>query len=49
MPFAIVGLAAILSVFWGLGSALAHLVWSGGAFRIVTLANGITWFDRVIT
>ncbi|WP_055047143.1 apolipoprotein N-acyltransferase [Devosia sp. A16] len=39
MPFAIVGLAAILSVFWGLGSALAHLVWSGGAFRIVTLAS----------
>lgn len=39
MPFAIVGLAAILSIFWGLGSALAHLVWSGGAFRIVTLAS----------
>ncbi|HEV2514313.1 MAG TPA: apolipoprotein N-acyltransferase [Devosia sp.] len=39
MPFAIVGLAAILSLFWGLGSALAHLVWSGGAFRIVTLAS----------
>ncbi len=39
MPFAIVGLAAILAVFWGLGSALAHLFWSGGAFRIVTLAS----------
>jgi apolipoprotein N-acyltransferase len=39
MPFAIVGLAAILSIFWGLGSALAHLCWSGGAFRIVTLAS----------
>jgi apolipoprotein N-acyltransferase len=39
MPFAIVGLAAILSVFWGLGSALAHMLWSGGAFRIVTLAS----------
>ncbi len=39
MPFAIVGLAAILSLFWGLGSALAHLVWSTGAFRIVTLAG----------
>jgi len=39
MPFAIVGLAAILAIFWGLGSALAHLVWSGGAFRIVTLAS----------
>lgn len=39
MPFAIVALAAILSIFWGLGSALAHLLWSGGAFRIVTLAS----------
>jgi len=39
MPFAIVGLAAILAIFWGLGSALAHLFWSAGAFRIVTLAS----------
>lgn len=39
MPLAIVGLAAILSIFWGLGSALAHLLWSGGAFRLVTLAS----------
>jgi apolipoprotein N-acyltransferase len=39
MPFAIVGLAAILSIFWGLGSALAHLLWSNGGFRIVTLAS----------
>jgi len=39
MPFAILGLAAILSAFWGLGSALAHIFWSGGAFRIVTLAS----------
>ena len=29
MPFAIVGLAAILSLFWGLASALAHRFWSG--------------------
>ncbi|MGN6488817.1 MAG: apolipoprotein N-acyltransferase [Devosia sp.] len=36
MPFGIVGLAAILAVFWGLGSALAHLLWSGGWLRIVT-------------
>lgn len=39
MPFAIVALAAILSLFWGLASALAHIVWSTGAFRIVTLAS----------
>lgn len=36
MPFGIVGLAAILAVFWGLGSALAHLIWTEGWFRIVT-------------
>jgi apolipoprotein N-acyltransferase len=39
MPFAILGLAAILSLFWAVGSALAHLCWSGGALRIVTLAT----------
>lgn len=38
MPFAIVGLAALLSLFWGLASALAHLVWSGGALRLLALA-----------
>ena len=38
MPFAILGLAAILALFWAVGSALAHLLWSGGALRIVTLA-----------
>jgi apolipoprotein N-acyltransferase len=36
MPFGIVGLAAILAIFWGLGSALAHLMWTGGWLRIVT-------------
>lgn len=39
MPFAILALAAVLSLFWAVGSALAHLFWSGGAFRIVTLAT----------
>jgi apolipoprotein N-acyltransferase len=39
MPFAIVGLAALLSLFWGLGSALAHLCWSNGAMRIVTFGT----------
>jgi apolipoprotein N-acyltransferase len=36
MPFGIVGLAAILAIFWGLGSALAHLMWTGSWLRIVT-------------
>lgn len=39
MPLAIVGLAAILALFWGAGAAIAHLLWSGGALRIVTLAT----------
>ncbi len=41
MPFGIVGLAAILALFWGLGSTLAHLLWSTGAVRIVTLASSL--------
>lgn len=39
MPFAILALAALIALFWGLASALAHLLWSHGAFRIVTLAT----------
>ena len=38
MPFAILALAALIALFWGLASALAHLCWSHGAWRIVTLA-----------
>ena len=38
MPFAIVGLAAILSLFWALATSLAHLCWSSGALP-ATLAT----------
>lgn len=38
MPFAIVGLAAVLSIFWALGAAFSHLIWSGGSARIFALA-----------
>ncbi len=38
MPFAILALAALIALFWGLASALAHLFWSHGAWRIVTFA-----------
>ena len=38
MPFAIAALAALIALFWGLASALAHLCWSHGAWRIMTLA-----------
>ncbi len=30
MPFAILALAALIALFWGLASALAHLFWSPG-------------------
>src|SRR6185312_4275558 len=42
MPFAILALAALIALFWGLASALAHLFWSGGAWRIITLATFLT-------
>ena len=42
MPFAIVALGALIALFWGLASALAHLLWSPGAWRIVTLAVFLT-------
>ena len=42
MPFAILALAAMIAFFWGLGSALAHLFWSNGAWRILTLATFVT-------
>jgi len=38
MPFAILAAAAVVALFWGLGSALAHLLWSEGWFRVVTFA-----------
>ncbi|MEO6396225.1 MAG: apolipoprotein N-acyltransferase [Devosia sp.] len=39
MPFAIVGLAALIALFWGLASALAHLFWSHSGSRVVVLAT----------
>lgn len=42
MPFAILALAAMIAFFWGIGSALAHLFWSHGPWRIVTLATFLT-------
>lgn len=38
LPFAVVGLPALLAVFYGLATALARLVWSDGAGRIAALA-----------
>ena len=42
MPFAILGLAGILALFWAVATALAHLVWSGGALRVVLLAGALS-------
>jgi len=42
MPFAILALAALIALFWGLASAIAHLFWSTGGWRIVTLATFLT-------
>ncbi|GLQ55977.1 apolipoprotein N-acyltransferase [Devosia nitrariae] len=42
MPFAILALAALIAAFWGLASAAAHLFWSHGPWRIVTLATFLT-------
>lgn len=42
MPVAVLALAAVLALFWGLGSALAHLLWSDSDWRILALAGGLT-------
>src|SRR6185312_6421071 len=42
MPVAILALAALIALFWGLASALAHLFWSPGGWRIVALATFLT-------
>jgi apolipoprotein N-acyltransferase len=39
MPFAIAALAALIALFWGLASAVAHLFWSHGWTRILTLSS----------
>jgi apolipoprotein N-acyltransferase len=39
MPFGVGGLAALLALFWAVAAAAAHLMWSGGGLRIVTLAT----------
>jgi apolipoprotein N-acyltransferase len=47
MPFAIAALAALIALFWGFASALAHLFWSAGALRIVTLATFLSLAEWV--
>ena len=42
MPFAILGLPACLALFTALGFALARLIWTGDASRVLALAAGLT-------
>ena len=39
LPLAVLGLPAILAIFFGLATALARLVWSDSAWRILGLAS----------
>jgi apolipoprotein N-acyltransferase len=42
LPFAVIGLPAVLAVYTGLGVALARMLWMRGALRIVALAATLT-------
>lgn len=45
MPLAVLGLAAVLAIFWGFASALAFLFWSQGASRVLALAASLTLME----
>ena len=42
LPFAVIGLPAVLAVYTALGVALARLLWTRGAMRIVAVAVALT-------
>jgi apolipoprotein N-acyltransferase len=42
LPFAVIGLPAVLAVYTGLGTALARLIWTPGPTRILALAAALT-------
>jgi apolipoprotein N-acyltransferase len=42
LPFAIIGLPAVLALFTAFGVALARLLWTQGAMRILSLALALT-------
>jgi len=42
LPFAVIGLPALLAMFTAFGAALARLVWTRGAARILALAIALT-------
>jgi apolipoprotein N-acyltransferase len=42
LPFAVIGLPALLAIFTAAGVALARALWSRGAIRVLTLAVALT-------
>jgi apolipoprotein N-acyltransferase len=42
MPFAVIGLPAVLGVYTAIGAALARMLWTRGATRILALAASLT-------
>ena len=42
LPFAVIGLPAVLAVYTGLGTALARLAWTRGPTRILALGAALT-------
>ena len=42
LPFAVIGLPAVLAIYTGLGTALARLLWTRGATRILALGASLT-------
>jgi len=42
MPLAVLTLAAVLALFWGLASAVAHYFWSDGVWRVVALTFALS-------
>lgn len=45
LPLGLFGLPALLAIFWGLATALAHLFWSDFGQRILALAVSIALFE----
>ncbi len=45
LPFAVMGLPAGLALFMALGFALARLIWTPDAFRILSLASALTFTE----
>ena len=47
MPFAVLGLPALLALFFAGGFGLAHLLWRPGLIRLVSLALALAWSEAL--